>query len=103
MHEIYQKATRTIAWLGEGEDDGEFALGSGYAGRKALVEPHLVDGYDKEYETRGWTAVLALMKRPCWQRLWVMQGIALSSQPPRAMCGRTGIQWGTLTAALAHE
>ncbi|KAK4627319.1 Heterokaryon incompatibility protein 6, OR allele [Fulvia fulva] len=102
MHEIYQKATRTRAWLGENRNSGESALEflTWYAGRKALMNPSDVGGRHEDYETEGWSTVTDLMQRPYWRRLWVMQEIALSSSQPMVICGKKSISWYTLLSAL---
>ena len=105
MHEIYQKARRKVAWIGEGQGDGELALEflKWYGGRKLLIRPEDVDGRHPDYETKGWAAVMNLMRRPYWRRLWVMQEIALSDSQPYVACGRKRLSWEHLQAALSTE
>ena len=105
MHTIYQNAKRTVAWLGDGSDDGEFALQflQWYSGRKLMLHPTDVDGKHPEYELSGWEAVRKLMQRPYWRRLWVMQEIALSKGPPTLACGRERLSWKLLVPALSDH
>lgn len=102
MHRIFQSAKRTMAWIGDGNDDGEFALQflRWYALRKLTLHPDEIDGADPTYETSGWRAVEKLMSRPYWRRLWVMQELALSHRFIEIGCGQQSLPWHLLVSAL---
>ncbi|KAI8949089.1 heterokaryon incompatibility protein-domain-containing protein [Xylaria longipes] len=69
MAEIFSKASRVVVWLGEAENDGERALEEiRFAADEESTE-RLVDGSTKQ-------AILALLQRPWFERIWVLQETA---------------------------
>lgn len=65
MAEIYSKASRVIVWLGEAADNSDQALKSI---RMAADEEHQSSQKDTDKQ-----AVLAILERPWFRRIWVNQ------------------------------
>jgi hypothetical protein len=87
LSDIYSSATKVIAYLGPAAEESDTAFdlitrfnnGSGDAPFKAL---------DRYYET----AILPLLKRSYWRRLWVVQEILLASEVV-VQCGHRTMEW----------
>ncbi|KKO97337.1 hypothetical protein THAR02_10557 [Trichoderma harzianum] len=82
MAEIYSKANRAIVWLGEAADNSDQALKSI---RMAADEEHQSSQKDTDKQ-----AVLAILDRPWFRRIWVLQEVA-AAQHIVMMCGSTRI------------
>ncbi|KAL6831916.1 heterokaryon incompatibility domain-containing protein [Trichoderma camerunense] len=78
MAEIYSKANRVIVWLGEAADNSDQALKSI---RMAADEEHQSSRKDTDKQ-----AVLAILERPWFRRIWVLQEVA-AAQHIVMMCG----------------
>ncbi|KAL6695634.1 heterokaryon incompatibility domain-containing protein [Trichoderma pleuroticola] len=78
MAEIYSKAHRVIVWLGEAADNSDQALKSI---RMAADEEH--QSFQKDTDQQ---AVLAILERPWFRRIWVLQEVA-AAQHIVMMCG----------------
>ncbi|PKK47765.1 hypothetical protein CI102_7553 [Trichoderma harzianum] len=78
MAEIYSKANRVIVWLGEAADNSDQALKSI---RMAADEEHQSSRNDTDHQ-----AVLAILERPWFRRIWVLQEVA-AAQHIVMMCG----------------
>ncbi|KAF2186091.1 hypothetical protein K469DRAFT_664582 [Zopfia rhizophila CBS 207.26] len=79
MAEIYRKANRVIVWLGERADDSD----------QAVEEIRIAAGKQSTYfPTHGTLqrAILALLRRPWFRRIWVLQEVA-AARYVRIMCG----------------
>ncbi|KAK3347179.1 heterokaryon incompatibility protein-domain-containing protein [Lasiosphaeria hispida] len=71
MANIYANANRVIVWLGETAGDSDQALG---ALRMAAEERRTHSAIDKPNQHQQ--AILALLKRPWFRRIWVLQEVA---------------------------
>ena len=108
MHVIYHKAKLTVAWLGDSDDDGEFAVDF----LRWFAESPTTDSQvhwdrhnsalGKEHKTREWRAVKLLLQQPYWRRLWVMQELTLSDEPPEIVCGRARVSWESVVSVLRN-
>ncbi|KAF3074268.1 hypothetical protein CFAM422_003475 [Trichoderma lentiforme] len=78
MAEIYSKANRVIVWLGEAADNSDQALKSI---RMAADEERR--SFQKDTDQQ---AVLAILERPWFRRIWVLQEVA-AAQHIVMMCG----------------
>ncbi|KAL6797500.1 heterokaryon incompatibility domain-containing protein [Trichoderma sp. SZMC 28013] len=78
MAEIYSKANRVVVWLGEAADDSDQALKSI---RMAADEERQSFREDTDQQ-----AVLAILERPWFRRIWVLQEVA-AAQHIVMMCG----------------
>lgn len=65
MAEIYSKASRVIVWLGDAQENSDQALEEiRLAAAGALTDPTISESTEQ--------AVLALLRRPWFERIWVM-------------------------------
>ncbi|KAL7931811.1 heterokaryon incompatibility domain-containing protein [Trichoderma chlorosporum] len=83
MAEIYSKANRVIVWLGEAADNSDHALK--YIRMAADEDQQSSISKDT---ARG--AVLAILERPWFRRIWVLQEVA-AAQHIVMMCGAARI------------
>jgi hypothetical protein len=67
MAKIYSQATRVIVWLGEAADDSDQALD------EIRIAGGAMSTQSSSKETIGKNAVLALLQRPWFRRIWVRQ------------------------------
>ncbi|KAK4167354.1 ankyrin repeat-containing domain protein [Cladorrhinum sp. PSN259] len=104
MAKIYAKAIRVVVWLGKAADDSDHAL---RAIRKA-AEEHNTDfvigdtNQDTNYnstldETQH--AILKLLERPWFQRIWVLQEVA-AARSILIKCGPTEIDGHAFGACI---
>ena len=63
MAAIYAKASRVIVWLGEAHDDSDWALGAALIASNKSMEPTSRERFEQ--------AMLQLLKRPWFRRIWV--------------------------------
>ncbi|KAH7082696.1 heterokaryon incompatibility protein-domain-containing protein [Paraphoma chrysanthemicola] len=79
MAKIYGQANRVVVWLGEAADNSDLAL-----------EEIRVAGYKKSTKSldseRIQQAVLALLQRPWFRRIWILQEVA-AARHILIMCG----------------
>lgn len=69
--DIYSKAYRTVIWLGESERDSDIAMDL-----VADVSSHECRNWDdKDFleDIRPWTALKALLQRPWWSGILIIQ------------------------------
>lgn len=102
MRDIYSRALTTIVWLG-GEAD-QSALAFKHMERlKKRLQPMLSNEVfdDAELSSKndarfrdvaGWSALAALLRRPWFGRMWILQELAVSSFPI-IICGQQQILW----------
>ncbi|KAK4452528.1 heterokaryon incompatibility protein-domain-containing protein [Podospora aff. communis PSN243] len=121
MGVIYRSAREVWVWLGDvgGVGDGaegEVAALAGFAGemegrfgmgvwdlvrssepgvRRAWRAAGMVEGL-MGYSEEGWRGLLGLLGSPWWQRVWVVQEVALAS-------GRVWLHWGTELSRASWE
>ncbi|PWY96151.1 HET-domain-containing protein [Aspergillus sclerotioniger CBS 115572] len=95
MAEIYSKASRVIVWLGDAQDNGDQALEEiRLAAAGALTEPALSKSAEQ--------AILALLQRPWFERIWVLQEVA-AARNILVRCGCTEIDGYTFSAGLMSK
>ena len=110
MKSIYNRATQTIAWLGEDDEYTERAFELvDMINRDALpsdvglrAEPGAI--FDKQamddiglphFPSDRWEALARLFERPYFQRVWIIQELAASSNEV-ARCGNLTIHWSQI-------
>ncbi|KAF4628511.1 hypothetical protein G7Y89_g9641 [Cudoniella acicularis] len=109
MHKVYQKAMRTLIWLGQ--DSENSTLGIQFA---LLLHKLSLDTAEKRKSRwyrlnkvwkcsgiflRQWTAFFELLERPWFSRAWIVQEAVLSFYP-WILCGDNAIPFSTLVGAL---
>ncbi|KAH6699918.1 heterokaryon incompatibility protein-domain-containing protein, partial [Leptodontidium sp. MPI-SDFR-AT-0119] len=83
MAKIYSKATRVLVWLGETAENSDTALER----MRIAADNGSPDSLDDKTIQQ---AILALLQRPWFQRIWVLQEVA-AARHILIMCGSTGI------------
>lgn len=96
MGRIYSRAVRTIAWLGDADDDSNYALA--YLKRSQAPELFSSNARD-DIQHRALQAAAQLMQRSYWSRLWIVQEIGLSKQV-LLLCGSRDVDLHVLASAL---
>ncbi|KAF2106669.1 heterokaryon incompatibility, partial [Lophiotrema nucula] len=77
MRDIYSKAERVLAWLGEADDESELTF-TMLRNIDQGTHNRLIIDWTKEYGARHWAALSRLLDRPYWQRLWIIQEFILA-------------------------
>ncbi|KAJ4294218.1 hypothetical protein N0V90_007908 [Kalmusia sp. IMI 367209] len=103
MRVFYVKAWSVIGFLGSEGDESDKALDL----VATLAAVHQDEGKCHEYKDDlmqhrfdrfvpgSWLALNRLILRPYWQRLWIMQEIALGGAKMQLCCGSKRIDWET--------
>ena len=89
MLEIYQKATRVVAWLGSAQKDMENALAA------ASVIPSQLSPNDVFDFWSIYAGMSHLYTRPWFKRVWVQQEI-FAARKLRLQCGHLHFEWSQL-------
>ena len=109
MRRIYKRAACVQVWLGEKADGSDVAMNLLQAigttpirqpGEKEIVYP----SFDPDDVKDHWWALEALFRRPWWERVWIRQEVALSSQVS-FVCGSKSVGMeaiGPATAAMRY-
>jgi hypothetical protein len=100
MIDIYKNATQVLIWMGEKIKNFEEAISlmnwvksvmsSGFG-----VTENLVDFAGSKWRMEGWKALVELLKRPWWSRVWIIQEIVFGNDPV-VICGRHRFSWELL-------
>lgn len=119
MREIYQQASQTIVWLGEGSE---------YTARGFMLIPRLLNAWKLKKETGDqrssqdldregrflynlprqysleWNDLCNIYDLPYFQRVWIIQEVAVSSKV-EVLCGSHLTSWNNLMDAVGacHE
>ncbi|KAF2833421.1 hypothetical protein CC86DRAFT_9574 [Ophiobolus disseminans] len=108
MRDIYAYARRVIVWLGPSSEDSTLALRTlEHVGKQIefticdtfMPAPDCTETQWWDYEERlplasgALEAVLNLIQRPYFERLWVKQEIQFSSEASIMQCGDMAIRW----------
>ncbi|KAF7198158.1 Heterokaryon incompatibility protein 6, OR allele [Pseudocercospora fuligena] len=118
MHEVYYAASRVIIWLGSEADDSTFglaflkAIGDGSIYDRKTFPPVLHGNTTQsEWLLRNWEqgfshtsrehrAVLAILERPWFIRVWVKQEAFAASEHSIVMCRSAAISLNSLRNAV---
>lgn len=108
MAAIYTLAHRVLVWLGEEADDSTLALSTlQHIGRQLsttksgrliaapdAAEPRLWrNEHAAVLPLRAWQALMSLVERPWFYRIWCWQEIKLGGGQATLVCGRDTIAW----------
>lgn len=97
MAEVFSKATSVCVWLGEASEDSNLALN--FIDR--IVN---LDDFDRLVVDRRtpqeWAALSSLMKRPWFNRRWVVQEIARAARAT-LYCGDAYVDWADFADAVS--
>ena len=104
MSTIYQRAWSTLVWLGEEADNSDDAIDTLLTTKTALQyyqdgkAPNAED-FERLFlpasDSPKWQELGKLMRRPWFQRIWIIQEVVLSQQLI-VMCGTRCISWADL-------
>lgn len=102
MRQIYKQAHDVVVWLGNEENESNKALGLIRAlsnSYRTGQDRALGIGLRREPGLLGrgsWRALSQLLDRPYWDRLWVLQEIALGGNHTSVLCGHQVVTWEEL-------
>lgn len=94
MNVIFPTADFVVVWLGPPAEDSDFVM-------DLLARGHTLDGQGSSHPRLGSPrderrAVVRLLSRPYWERMWVIQECTLA-QDLVLLCGDHGCWWDSLT------
>lgn len=83
MTRIYRKAAGVHIWLGEETEDSDLAMGlarqlSDVAKQGPGVQDAVYPEVSEEQRTANWKALISLLDRSWWARVWVRQEVAVA-------------------------
>ncbi|KAH8677658.1 heterokaryon incompatibility protein-domain-containing protein [Xylariales sp. PMI_506] len=115
MRDIYQRALDVVVWLGEEREESWKAMrlinllaASWKADNGAMLRECLGDEettIDSQLPPGQrsligcWHALRALMRRPYWSRVWIVQELVMGSVSSPVLCGNETVQFGDLADA----
>lgn len=122
MRDIYSAAERVLIWLGEGDEQTDWAIGQlngdgddqDEGGTKtsaffrSIMELGPVNLANARQLTRDQIRVSLVMalninRRHWWSRIWVLQELVLASRDPVMMCGASDILWSTYSECMCNS
>jgi len=87
MNDIYSRARAVVAWLGQEEGMDRIAVQTmRYLCRKPRVKNPL--RLPPRLLLDGWQALFAFMKKPYWNRAWIIQELAMNHNSTLILCGK---------------
>jgi hypothetical protein len=96
MANIYSRASNVCVWLGESNQDGEAAM-------KFIPEildlSHFTNTVQDQATWLQWKALVDLMRRPWFSRLWMLQNIAVAREAS-VHCGDQVVHWADFADAV---
>jgi hypothetical protein len=105
MGQIYRDADQVIAWLGPeqiyGEDNDSAYAMSSLASILAESEASYYNTPGTVGDTRGLKAIYKILLRPYWNRIWVIQEIALAREVV-LFCGPNYVNFKALQMHVEH-
>jgi hypothetical protein len=110
MDEVYKDAEEVLVWLGEESEDSDLAMSfmeswttgkgqkSGDGGDASDLNEDLKLAFESAFDAAAETAVLTLLQRPFWTRLWVLQEIVVA-QKVLIVCGHRRVPFESFVHA----
>ncbi|KAL2040278.1 hypothetical protein N7G274_007181 [Stereocaulon virgatum] len=114
MADVYRNADQVLVWLGPESDNSAWAIGTlldlslsiDVDWRALSMEPssqgqsHWADGGEQlPYDDETWQAILHLLQRNWFRRLWIWQEVCLARRAT-VVCGYETIAWGNFCCAI---
>lgn len=96
MHEIYNKAKCVCIWLGEERDNSDNAM----AFVKRLLDLDAFGRMQSPEEARQWVDFATLLRRPWFNRRWIVQELAVA-RAARLYCGKRELDWREFADAIS--
>ena len=110
MGEIFASANNVIAWLGVPTADSNMATDfvvTLFSAMKKLASldrfitaDSLCQNTGCEYPSPKWLALRNFLKRPWFERLWIVQEIIMAAEEMILLCGNSSITWDTLAEVV---
>lgn len=106
MDSIYRQARRVVAFIGPPDNSSQLAISTleylgaqvtwtGFGWRSKSVEAVEPDwhmrGTDLGYDEATWDAILTLLSRPWFSRLWIVQEVRLAGPRSIIQCGQDSL------------
>jgi hypothetical protein len=107
---IYSRAQQTLVWLGPAPHDSDLAMSFialvihafiNLADADSVTVTMLLQQTGTEQDSPPWLALGALLARPLFQRVWVVQEVALSPNVT-AQCGARKLPWNDIGDVIEH-
>jgi hypothetical protein len=101
MDQIFANAQQTLVWLGHASEDSDVAMDfiptinqalSDLEGSESLTDTMLLQKLATQLDSPSWVALGNLFARPWFQRVWVIQEVALS-RITHIVCGERKLAW----------
>ncbi|KAI8257409.1 Heterokaryon incompatibility protein 6, OR allele [Colletotrichum sp. SAR 10_98] len=120
MRDIYAAAWQVVIWLGPEADDSELGMSalSWVAARNRTPFPY--DGFYREstkidarplfiiwgtfkspLKKTVYKALFSILSKPYWQRMWILQEVAMARPDAPVVCGKSCLPWRDIHEAAA--
>lgn len=121
MRDIYSAAQRVLIWLGEGDEQTDWAIGrlngdaddqkggtGNSAFRRSIMELGPINLTNARRLKRdqirvGFIMARNINRRQWWSRIWVLQELVLASRDPVMMCGASDILWSIFSDCMCNS
>jgi hypothetical protein len=114
MREIYKYADRVVVWLGLSSENSALALSTlEHIGKQVeatrdyyilpspdCTKPQPVSTVELPFDEGVWQAILDILERPWFERVWIVQEIQLGSPTSMVQCGEYQISWYLIRRAI---
>ena len=99
MAQIYRKCKQFTIWLGEESETSALAVA-------ALIKIGKLERVDEFFELKGRarSAIIELLNRSWWTRVWIVQEVAMAGNPDdaRILCGKRELLWSLMARAASN-
>lgn len=106
MHRIYKDACAVVVWLGPEADESDKGMSLIHSLSRACEtgkDRALGDSLREHPELLGkgsWRALSRILDRTYWNRLWILQEVALGGHQTAILCGQEAVTWQQLFSAI---
>ena len=107
MKDIYQRSTRVLVWLGPArrESDSGLDLLVDLCRKTSLASQNRTGVPTQNFQelpVAPLRALMDLLRRPYWRRVWIIQETAVATLEPLIGCGQRWLSWNTWKNGLIH-
>jgi hypothetical protein len=116
MRWIYKYADRVVVWLGISAEKSALGLSTlEHIGKQVettrdhtilpspdCTNPQLAKTCELSFDEGIWQAILDILERPWFERVWIVQEIQLGSSTSMVQCGEYQISWYLLRRAISR-
>jgi hypothetical protein len=93
MRMVYSCARSVVVWLGEKNQNSDAAMQFLVDIEKNVDLRRLERESALPMQMAAWSAVFALLRRPWWSRVWIIQEISVGKSDPLLGCGNKWVPW----------